>query len=122
VEGLGLHYQTVALAAGDCSSAMAKTHDIEVYIPSMGGYKEVSSVSNAGEYQARRASIRTKVHECVDGVCKMRSRFIHTLNASGLATSRIIPAIVEQFQQSDGSVIVPEVLRKYLGVDKIGIN
>ena len=111
VEGLGLHYQTMALAAGDVSASMAITYDIEVFIPSMagenGGYKEVSSCSNAMDYQARRASIRTKI----DGV----NAFVHTLNASGLATSRILPAIVEQFQTKDGHVRVPEVLRKYLG-------
>ena len=107
VEGLGLHYQTVALAAGDVSASMQKTYDIEVYIPSMGGYKEVSSASTAGDYQARRANIRTKA---ADG-----TRYVHTLNASGLATSRIVPAIVEQFQTADGHVRVPSVLQKYLG-------
>ena len=111
VEGLGLHYQTVALAAGDVSASMAKTYDIEVFIPSMGGYKEVSSCSTAADYQARRASIRTRDSETGKNV------FIHTLNGSGLATSRIIPAIVEQFQTADGHVVVPAVLRKYLGVD-----
>jgi len=119
VEGLGLHYQTVLLAAGDTGAAMAKTFDIEVYIPSMGGYKEVSSASNAHDYQTRRANIRTKIEmcDCSDGVCKKTktTQYLHTLNASGLATSRIVPAIVEQFQNADGSVTVPEVLRKYLG-------
>ena len=118
--GLGLHFQTVLLSAGDTGAAMAKTYDIEVFIPSMKGYKEVSSVSNAMDYQARRANIRTKVHECSDGVCKPKTQFIHTLNASGLATSRIIPAIVEQFQNADGSVTVPEVLRKYGLPERIG--
>ena len=111
VEGLGLHYQTVALAAGDCGSPMAKTYDIEVYIPSMNGYKEVSSCSNATDYQARRAGIRTRT----DG----KNIFVHTLNASGLATSRLIPAIVEQFQTKDGRVAVPSVLQKYLGGVKV---
>jgi len=108
VEGLGLHYTTVQLAAEDCSAAMAKTVDIEVWIPSMNTYKEVSSVSNALEYQARRGNIRFKD---VDG----KNSFLHTLNASGLATSRLIPAILEQNQQADGSVLVPEVLQKYVG-------
>ena len=108
VEGLGLHYQTVALAAGDCSASMAKTYDIEVYIPSIKGYKEVSSVSNAHDYQARRANIKIRLTD-------KSAEFVHTLNASGLATSRLIPAIVEQFQNADGSVRVPEVLRKYIG-------
>jgi len=88
---------------------MARTYDIEIHIPSMGGYKEVSSVSNAREYQARRGMMRFRR----EGAEK--PEFLHTLNGSGLATSRILPAIVEQNQQKDGSVVVPEVLRKYLG-------
>ena len=107
VEGLGLHFQTVALAAGDCSASMAKTYDIEVYIPSMNGYKEVSSVSTATDYQARRANIRTKD---ADG----KTVLLHTLNGSGLATSRLIPAILEQCQNADGSVNVPAALHKYM--------
>ncbi len=108
VEGLGLHYQVSKLAAEDCSAAMAKTYDLEVYIPSMGIYKEVSSVSNALEYQARRGQVRYKDEE------GGRNEFVHTLNASGLATSRLIPAILEQNQQADGSVVIPKVLRPYL--------
>lgn len=108
VEGLGLHYQTVQLAAGDSSAAMAKTSDIEVWLPSMNIYKEVSSVSNALDYQARRGNIRFKDK---DG----QIQYVHTLNASGLATSRLVPAILEQFQREDGSVAVPKVLQKYLG-------
>jgi len=113
VEGLGLHYQTVLLAAEDASAAMAKTFDIEVWIPSMGIYKEVSSASNASDYQARRGNIRYKD----SGTGK--NEFVHTLNASGLATSRLLPAIMEQFQQADGSVLIPEVLQKYLGGKKV---
>ena len=109
VEGLGLHYQTSQLAAGDCSSAMAKTCDIEVWIPSMEIYKEVSSVSNALDYQARRGNIRFK------NKTMNKNEFVHTLNASGLATSRIVPAILEQFQLKDGSVEVPKVLRRFVG-------
>lgn len=108
VNGLGLHFQTVALAAGDVSASMQKTYDIEVWIPSMNGYKEVSSASNAGDYQARRANIRTR---SIDKT----SAFVHTLNASGLATSRIIPAIVEQFQTAEGHVEIPKALQKYMG-------
>lgn len=116
VEGLGLHYQTVQLAAEDASAAMAKTFDIEVWIPSMEIYKEVSSASNALDYQARRGNIRYKTAEG-------KNEFLHTLNASGLATSRLIPAILEQFQQKDGSVEIPKVLRKYLGgVKKISLK
>ena len=123
VEGLGLHFQTVALAAGDMSAAMSKTVDIEVYIPSMinaaGGYKEVSSVSNAVDYQARRASIRTRQQGDPASKGSAHNVYVHTLNASGLATSRLIPAIVEQFQTKDGHVRVPEVLQKYLNGTKI---
>ncbi len=108
VKGLGFHFRTVKLAAGDCSASMARTYDIEINIPSMNGYKEVSSVSNARDYQARRGSIRVKR-------ATGKTEFVHTLNGSGLATSRIFPAMVEQNQLADGSVVVPEVLRKYLG-------
>ncbi len=110
VRELGLHYRVSRLAAGDCSFSMARTYDIEVWIPSMGIYKEVSSASNAREYQARRGNIRFRAE---DG----KTHFVHTLNASGLATSRVFPAIVEQNQNADGSVTVPEVLRKYVGTD-----
>ena len=109
VKNLGLHYQVSKLAAGDCSASMRRTYDIEVWIPSMGIYKEVSSASNAGEYQARRNNTKYRDAET------KKAEFVHTLNASGLATSRLIPAIVEQYQNADGSVTVPEVLRKYLG-------
>ena len=109
VKGLGFHFRTVKLAAGDCSASMARTYDIEIQIPSMNGYKEVSSVSNARDYQARRGNIRFR-REATG-----KPEFMHTLNGSGLATSRIFPAMVEQNQRADGSIIVPEVLRKYLG-------
>ena len=109
VKGLGFHFRTVKLAAGDCSASMARTYDIEIQIPSMNGYKEVSSVSNARDYQARRGNIRFK-REATGKV-----EYVHTLNGSGLATSRIFPAMVEQNQRADGSIVVPEVLRKYLG-------
>jgi len=108
VQKLGLHYRLEKLAAGDCSFSMARTYDIEVWIPSMGIYKEVSSASNARDYQARRGNIRYRGE---DG----KMHLAHTLNASGLATSRVMPAIVEQYQNADGSVTVPEVLRPYMG-------
>lgn len=109
VEGLGLHFQSVLLAAQDASAAMAKTIDLEVWIPSMDIYKEVSSISNALDYQARRGNIKYRNRK------ENRNDFVHTLNASGLATSRIVPAILEQFQQKDGSVKIPTVLQKYTG-------
>ncbi len=108
VKNLGLKFRTVKLAAGDCSASMARTYDIEVYIPSMGGYKEVSSVSNAREYQARRGQIRFRRE---DGG---KIEFCHTLNGSGLATSRVLPAIVEQYQNPDGSIEVPQALRRFM--------
>ena len=113
VAGLGLHYQVSKLAAGDISHSMARTYDIEVYIPSIGIYKEVSSASNARDYQARRTMCRFR--DKATG----KTRYVHTLNASGLATSRIFPALLEQFQQADGSVLIPEVLQPYMGGLKV---
>ena len=108
VEKLGLHFRISKLAAGDCSHSMARTYDIEIWLPSMGIYKEVSSVSNARDYQARRGMIRYRDLE------SGKTKFCHTLNGSGLATSRLFPAILEQFQNSDGTVTIPEVLRPYM--------
>ena len=108
IEGLGLHYRVSKLAAGDCSHSMARTYDIEVYLPSIDIYKEVSSVSNARSYQARRGMMRYR-----DENGKLH--YMHTLNGSGLATSRVFPSILEQYQQEDGSVVIPEVLRPYMG-------
>ena len=113
VKKLGLHYRVSKLAAGDISHAMARTYDIEVYIPSIDIYKEVSSASNGRDYQPRRGKIRYR--DSATG----KTRFVHTLNASGLATSRIFPAILEQFQQEDGSVLVPEVLQPFMGGIKV---
>ena len=113
VAQLGLHYRVSKLAAGDCSASMGKTYDIEIWIPSMDDYIEVSSASNGYDYQARRGNIRFKRNSTG------KNEFVHMLNASGLATSRLLPAIVEQLQQKDGSVIVPEVLRKWYGDDII---
>ncbi len=109
VEKLGLHYRISKLAAGDCSASMARTYDIELWIPSMGIYKECSSVSNANDYQARRNN--TRYRDLETG----KPAYVHTLNGSGLATSRLIPAIVEQFQNADGTISIPVVLRKYMG-------
>lgn len=107
VAGLGLHHRVTRLAAGDTSPAQAKTYDVEVWLPSLGGYVEVSSVSNAREYQARRGGIR---YRPAGGG---KAAYVHTLNASGLATSRLVPAILEQHQRQDGTVAVPEVLRRW---------
>lgn len=112
VQKLGLHYRLVQLAGGDYAHGMAKTWDIEVYIPSMNRYTEVSSVSTALDYQARRTNTRYIKEDGTKG-------FVYTLNASGIATSRIFPAILEQYQNADGSVTVPEVLVPYLGCELI---
>ncbi|WP_405840725.1 serine--tRNA ligase [Streptomyces sp. NBC_01518] len=114
VAGLGLHYRVTKLAAGDTSPAQAKTYDVEVWLPSLGAYTEVSSVSNAREYQARRGGIRYRP----EGGGK--AAYVHTLNASGLATSRLLPAILEQHQRPDGMVAVPEVLRRWGLPDLLG--
>ncbi|MBS1514081.1 MAG: serine--tRNA ligase [Bacteroidetes bacterium] len=112
VANLGLHYRVTKLAAGDVSASMKRTYDIEVYIPSL-GFKEVSSVSNSGTYQAMRANIRYKDTK------KGKSDFVYTLNGSGLATSRLFAAIVEQNQDSQGGIVVPEILRKWVGQEYI---
>jgi seryl-tRNA synthetase len=109
---LGLPFRTVVLCTGDMSASSAKTFDIEVWLPGLNDYKEISSCSNFEGYQARRASIRMK------GGAK-KSDFVHTLNGSGLAVGRTWLAIIENYQQKDGSVVVPEALRPYLGVDVI---
>lgn len=112
LEKLGLHFRVSKLAAADCSHSMARTYDLEVYLPSIDIYKEVSSVSNARSYQARRGMMRYRDKEG-------KIHYMHTLNGSGLATSRIYPAILEQYQQEDGSVLVPEVLQPFMGGIKV---
>ncbi len=108
-EQLGLHFRVSKLAAGDCSHAMARTYDIEVYLPSLNIYKEVSSVSNARDYQARRGMVRYK------DSATQKNTYVHTLNASALATSRILPALLEQHQTKEGWVRIPKVLQPFLG-------
>ncbi len=109
---LGLPYRTVVLSTGDLSAASAKTYDLEVWLPGQNGYKEISSCSNYEAYQARRASIRAKSGQG-------KADYVHTLNGSGLAVGRTWVAIVENYQQADGSVIVPEALRPYVGADRL---
>ncbi|MGI5438825.1 serine--tRNA ligase [Streptomyces shenzhenensis] len=115
VAELGLHYRITRLAAQDTSAAMAKTFDVEVWLPSIDAYVEVSSVSNARDYQARRGNIRYRPRQG-------KSAFVHTLNASGLATSRLLPAILEQHQQPDGTVVVPDVLRNWVMRDVLAAS
>lgn len=111
---LGLPYRVVTLSTGDLGFSSAKTYDIEVWMPSYGRYVEISSCSNFEDFQARRASIRFKNSP------KDKAQLVHTLNGSGVAIGRTTAAILENYQNADGSVTVPEVLRPYMGVDKIG--
>ncbi len=113
LQKLGLYYRTVLLCAGDMGFASAKTYDIEVWLPSSKEFREISSCSNCEAFQARRASIRYKPK------AGGKSDFVHTLNGSGLAVGRTWIAVVENYQQADGSIVVPEVLRPYMGIDLI---
>jgi seryl-tRNA synthetase len=113
LQKLGLHYRTVLLCTGDMGFASAKTYDIEVWLPASNEFREISSCSNCEAFQARRASIRYKPK----GAGK--SDFVHTLNGSGLAVGRTWIAVVENYQQADGSILIPEVLRPYMGIDRI---
>jgi seryl-tRNA synthetase len=113
---LGLHFRTVLLCAGDMGGASRKTYDLEVYLPSEKGYREISSCSNFGDYQARRAQIRYRPAP-KEGDAKPKPRLAHTLNGSGLAVGRTLIAIFDQYQQADGSIVVPEVLRPYMGTE-----
>ena len=108
---LGLHFRTVLLCAGDMGGASQKTYDLEVWLPSEQAYREISSCSNFGDYQARRARIRYRPEP------KGKPRLLHTLNGSGLAVGRTLIAILDQYQQRDGSVVVPEALRPHRGCD-----
>lgn len=110
---LKIPYRVVVLSSGDLGFSSAKTYDIEVWMPSYGKYVEISSCSNFEDFQARRANIRFRPEE------GGKPRFVHTLNGSGLAVGRTVAAILENYQQSDGSVAVPEVLREYMGTDII---
>jgi seryl-tRNA synthetase len=113
LQKLGLHYRTVLLCSGDMGFASAKTYDIEVWLPSSPEFREISSCSNCEAFQARRAGIRFKPKG------GGKSEFVHTLNGSGLAVGRTWIAVVENYQQADGSILVPEVLRPYMGVERI---
>jgi len=113
LQKLGLHYRVVTLCTGDIGAASAKTYDIEVWLPGQQLFREISSCSNFEAYQARRANIRYRP----DG--KSKNEFVHTLNGSGLAVGRTWVAIVENYQQADGTVIIPEALRPYIGAERI---
>jgi seryl-tRNA synthetase len=113
LQKLGLHYRTVLLCTGDMGFASAKTYDLEVWLPSSNEFREISSCSNCEAFQARRAGIRFKPKG------GGKSDFVHTLNGSGLAVGRTWIAVVENYQQSDGSIVIPELLRPYMGIDRI---
>ncbi len=113
LQNLGLHYRVVALSTGDIGFSAAKTYDIEVWLPGQELFREISSCSNFESFQARRANIRYRPEG------KNRTEFVHTLNGSGLAVGRAWVAIVENYQQADGSVLIPEALRKYMGTDQL---
>jgi seryl-tRNA synthetase len=108
LQGLGLHYRVVTLCTGDLGQGAAKTYDLEVWLPGQDAYREISSCSNFEDYQARRAKIRYRA-------AGEKARPAHTLNGSGLAIGRTVVAILEQYQQADGSVLVPAALRPYVG-------
>ena len=111
---LGIPHRVLELCAGELGFAATKGFDVEMWAPGSGEWLEVSSCSNCGDFQARRAAIRYRPEPGA------RPRFVHTLNGSGLALPRVIIAILEHYQQTDGSVVVPEVLRPYTGFDRIG--
>jgi seryl-tRNA synthetase len=113
LQKLGLHYRVMALCTGDMGFSSAKTYDIEVWLPGQGLFREISSCSNFEAFQARRANIRYRPEG------GKKTELVHTLNGSGLAIGRTWVAIVENYQQADGSVIIPEVLRKYVGAERI---
>jgi seryl-tRNA synthetase len=115
LQKLGLHYRTMLLCTGDMGFASAKTYDLEVWLPSGNEFREISSCSNCEAFQARRAGIRFKPK--TGG----KSDFVHTLNGSGLAVGRTWIAIVENYQQADGSIVIPEALRPYMGIDRIPV-
>ena len=113
LQKLGLHYRVVVLSTGDMGWSPAKTYDIEVWLPGQQLFREISSCSNFTDYQARRANIRYRPEG------GKKTEFVHTINGSGLAIGRTWVAIVENYQQADGSVVIPEVLRPYVGADRI---
>lgn len=113
LQELKIPYRVVELCTGDMGFSMAKTYDIEVWLPGQNTYREIASISNAEDYQARRANIRFKRTK------DSKTEYVHTLNGSGLAVGRTLIAVMENYQQADGTIVVPEVLRKYMGVDII---
>jgi seryl-tRNA synthetase len=114
LQRLGLHYRVMQLCAGDMGFAARKTYDLEVWLPGQNAFREISSCSNCGDFQGRRASIRSKKTGSKD-----KPRVVHTLNGSGLAVGRTLVAILENYQRPDGSLVIPEALRPFMGVDHL---
>jgi seryl-tRNA synthetase len=113
LQKLGLHYRVMTLCAGDMSPSSAKTYDLEVWLPGQNLFREISSCSNFESFQARRANIRYRPEG------KSKTEFLHTLNGSALAVGRTWVAVVENYQQADGSVLIPQALQPYMGTDRI---
>ena len=113
LQKLGLHYRVMALSTGDLGFSSAKTYDLEVWLPGQQLFREISSCSNFEAFQARRANIRYRPEG------KSKTEFVHTLNGSGLAIGRTWLAVIENYQQADGSVVIPDALRPYMGVERI---
>lgn len=109
LQALNIHYRTIILCTGDMGFASTKTYDIEVWLPGFGDYKEISSCSNFGDFQARRANIRFRENP------KAKPQFVHTLNGSGLAIGRTVAAVIENYQREDGTILIPEALQPYMG-------
>ncbi len=118
LQKLGLHYRASLLCAGDMGFSAKKTYDLEVWLPGQNAYREISSCSNFGDFQARRAQLKYRPAEDKPGA-KSKPRLLHTINGSALAVGRTLVAILEQYQQADGSVVIPDVLRPYMGTDRI---
>lgn len=116
LEALGLPYRKVLLCAGDMGATARKTFDLEVWLPGQAAYREISSISNCGDYQARRMNARYKPEG------SKKTEFVHTLNGSGLAVGRTLVAVLENYQQEDGSVLVPEALKPWMGgIEKLEV-
>ncbi|RLB46866.1 MAG: serine--tRNA ligase, partial [Deltaproteobacteria bacterium] len=113
LQRLGLHYRCVELCTGDLGFSAAKTYDLEVWLPAQAKYREISSCSTCGDFQARRAKMRYRAEQ------GKKPQLVHSINGSGLAVGRTVVAILEQYQQADGTVVVPEVLRSQMGCDVI---
>jgi seryl-tRNA synthetase len=119
LQKLGLHYRVSLLCAGDMGFSATKTYDLEVWLPGQAAYREISSCSNFGDFQARRASLKYRPATEEKPGAKAKPRLLHTLNGSALAVGRTLVAILEQYQQADGSVVIPDALRPYMGIDRI---